>query len=78
MDALGETILVPGAGELMIIGVAKNFHYTDLKMQIQGFFFRYNPNMFSYANLKVTSSDMHATLVNYGDCLGIYWRREKI
>ncbi len=64
VDALGETILVPDAGELVIIGVAKNFHYTDLKMQIQGFFFRYNPKMFSYANLKVTSSDMYATLTN--------------
>jgi putative ABC transport system permease protein len=64
VDALGETILVPDAGELIIIGVAKNFHYTDLKMPIQGFFFRYNPKRFSYANLKVTSNDMYTTLTN--------------
>ncbi|NOT76959.1 MAG: FtsX-like permease family protein [Cyclobacteriaceae bacterium] len=62
VDALDKTVTVSGVGELTIIGVAKDFHYSDLRMPIQSFFFRYNPKMLNYANLKVTSSDMHATI----------------
>lgn len=57
-EALDRTFNVPGAGELKIIGVVKNFHHLDLRMPIQSFFFRYNPQHFSYANLKVASADM--------------------
>jgi ABC-type antimicrobial peptide transport system permease subunit len=63
-EALDKTFIVPEAGELRIIGVAKNFHYADLRIPIQSFFFRYDAKQFNYANLKVTSTDMHATIVN--------------
>lgn len=63
-DALDKTFIVPLAGELRILGVAKNFHYTRLREPIRSFFFRYNPSQFNYANLKITSTDMHATLFN--------------
>jgi putative ABC transport system permease protein len=64
IDALDKTVTVSGAGELTIIGVAKDFHYSDLRMPIQSFFFRCNSKMFNYANLKVTSNDMHTTIAN--------------
>lgn len=63
-EALDRSFNVPGAGELKIIGVAKNFHYIDLRMPIQSFFFRYNPHHFSYANLKVASADMTTAIAN--------------
>lgn len=62
VDALDRTFIVPGAGELKIIGVAKNFHYADLRMPIQPFFFRYKPKMFEYSNLKVISNDMYTSI----------------
>lgn len=64
VDALDKTVTISGAGELTIIGVAKDFHYSDLKMPIQSFIFRCNPKMFTYANLKVTSNDLHTTIAN--------------
>lgn len=64
IDALDKTVTVSGVGELMIIGVVKDFHYSDLRMPIQSFFFRCNPKMFTYANLKVTSTDMRTTIAN--------------
>jgi putative ABC transport system permease protein len=63
-DALDKTFLVPGAGELRIIGVTRNFHYVDLRRPIESYFFRYDAKQFNYANLKVTSQDMHATISN--------------
>lgn len=62
LDAIGKTFNFLGTGELEIIGVAKNFHYADLRMPIQPFIFRYDPNQFNYANLKVTSTDMHTSI----------------
>ncbi|HEY3429887.1 MAG TPA: ABC transporter permease, partial [Cyclobacteriaceae bacterium] len=63
-EALDKSFIVPGVGELKIIGVAKNFHYIDLRMPIQSFFFRYNPQHFSYANLKVNSADIATAIAN--------------
>jgi putative ABC transport system permease protein len=63
-EALDKTFIVPEAGELRVIGVAKNFHYADLRMPISSFFFRYDARQFRYANLKVTSADMHATIAS--------------
>lgn len=63
-EALDKTFIVPEAGELRIIGVTKNFHYADLRIPIQSFFFRYDAKQFNYANLKLTSDDMHSTIAN--------------
>lgn len=64
VEALDKSIMVSGAGELKIIGVAKDFHFADLRMPIQPFFFRYDTKLFNYANLKVASNDMHAAIAN--------------
>lgn len=62
-EALNKSFYVPDAGELKVIGVAKNFHYTDLRMPIQSFFFRYDAKQFRYANLNLkTTGDVTATL----------------
>ena len=63
-DALEMSFNVPGAGDLKVIGVAKDFHYVDLRMPIESFFFRYSPQHFNYANLKVSSSDMHNAIAD--------------
>ena len=63
-EALDKTFIIPEAGELRVIGVAKNFHYADLQTPISSFIFRYDAKQFRYANLKVTSPNMHATIAN--------------
>ena len=63
-EALEKSFIIPGAGELTIIGVVKDFHYADLRMPIQSFIFRYDAKHFKYANLKVSASDMHAAIAN--------------
>jgi putative ABC transport system permease protein len=63
-EALDRTFIIPESGELRVIGVAKNFHYADLRTPIQSFFFRYDDKQFRYSNLKVASADMHATIAN--------------
>lgn len=61
-EALDKTFIVPKAGELRVIGVVKNFHYADLRVPIQSFFFRYDAKRFRFANLKVASTDIHGTI----------------
>jgi putative ABC transport system permease protein len=56
IEAIGRTYQVEGK-DLEIIGVLKNFHFGPLRIPISKFFFRMNPSQFSYANLKVSSSD---------------------
>ena len=63
-EALDKTFIVQGGGEFRIIGVARNFHYLDLRRPIQSFIFRYDANEFRYANLKITSSEMISTIAN--------------
>ncbi|HEU5290032.1 MAG TPA: ABC transporter permease [Cyclobacteriaceae bacterium] len=68
-DALDKTFTLAGSDggrgeELRIIGVAKNFHYSDLRRPIQSFLFRYDASEFRYANLKITSNEMHSTISN--------------
>jgi ABC-type antimicrobial peptide transport system permease subunit len=63
IDALGKTFLVEGK-ELEVIGVLKNFHFAPLQIPIKSFFLRTDPSQFSYANVKVASPDIHATLTS--------------
>lgn len=60
-EALGKTFMVEGK-ELQVIGVLKNFHYASLQEPIKSFFFRTDPSRYAYANLKVSSNDMQATM----------------
>lgn len=60
-EALDKSYTFPDIGELRIIGVVKDFHYTDLRMPIQSFVFRHDQKKFSYANVKIISTDMHTT-----------------
>lgn len=55
-NALGKIYTVAGV-DLEVIGVLKNFHYSSLRYPIDKFFFRMNPNEFTYANLLVASTD---------------------
>ena len=63
IDALGKTFLVEGK-ELEVIGVLKNFHFAPLQIPIKSFFLRTDPLQFVYANVKVASPDIHATLAS--------------
>jgi ABC-type antimicrobial peptide transport system permease subunit len=63
IDALGKTFMV-GGKELEVIGVLKNFHFAPLQIPIKSFFLRTDPSKFSYANVKVASTDIHATLTS--------------
>ena len=60
VDALGRTFLVEGS-MLEIIGVLKDFHYAPLFVPIESFLIRTNPSQYTYANVKVTSTDVYAT-----------------
>jgi ABC-type antimicrobial peptide transport system permease subunit len=62
MDVLGRTFVVEGK-DLEVIGVTKNFHFAPLQEPIKSFFLRTAPAQFSYANLKVVSTDIHGTLI---------------
>lgn len=61
--AVGQTFTAAGE-ELLVIGVVRNFHYSDLREPIKSFFFRYDPSKFQYANIKVASNDIISTLAN--------------
>lgn len=61
VDALGRIFTVDGK-ELEVIGVLKNFHFGSLHVPIESFFLRMNPSRFSYANVKIASSDIQVTL----------------
>jgi putative ABC transport system permease protein len=61
MTAINETFVVDGE-ELTVIGVVKNFNYSDLRVPIRSFFFRFDPAKFRYANVKIVSSDLISTV----------------
>jgi ABC-type antimicrobial peptide transport system permease subunit len=61
-DALDKSFIVEGDKELRIRGVIKDFNYSRLQEKISSFFFRYAPDKFQIANVKLKSDDIHATL----------------
>lgn len=63
-DAIGKTYLVEG-NELQVIGVVKNFHFAPLRYPIKKFFFRTDPDRFTYAHLKVNTQDAFAMFTNF-------------
>ncbi|GAB4017091.1 ABC transporter permease [Spirosoma migulaei] len=56
--AIGQSIVLPGGREVRIAGVLKNFHYSGLKNPIRSFFFEHDPERFTYANLKLESTNL--------------------
>ncbi|RAW00338.1 ABC transporter permease [Pseudochryseolinea flava] len=59
--APGVTFTGVDGKEKKIIGVLKNFHYASLRESIGSFYFQYDPTLFQYANLKVSSTDITAS-----------------
>lgn len=60
-EALDQPVLVNGQ-PCRIRGVVRDFHYNHLEEPIGNFFFRYVPETFAYANLKINSPDIAATV----------------
>jgi putative ABC transport system permease protein len=60
-DALNKSLRI-GNQELRISGIVKDFNYMPLREEIQSFFFRTDPRQFRYANVKLRSTDIQATL----------------
>jgi len=63
IDAVGRTFVVEGK-PLVVAGVLKNFHYAPLEQPIRSFFLRTDPSQYRYANVKVASADMVATMAS--------------
>lgn len=56
-EAIGKSVLLSNGREVIISGVIKNFHYTDLRKPIGSFFFKHDPDLFEYANVQLSSRD---------------------
>jgi putative ABC transport system permease protein len=61
-EAVGETIVVDHS-PVEIVGVIRDFHFWQLHAPVAPFFFRYNPAKLRVANLKITSQEIQATLL---------------
>jgi ABC-type antimicrobial peptide transport system permease subunit len=73
LDVVGKLFVLDNRETVKIVGVVKDFNYSLLRDPISNFVFRYNPEEFRYANIKVTTSDnfnmlsdMEATWKNLG------------
>lgn len=60
-DALGKSFDF-GGKPLTVIGVVKDFNFLPLQEQIYPFVFRYKPEQFQFANVKLRSNDIQQTL----------------
>jgi putative ABC transport system permease protein len=61
-EVLGERVMIDDA-PAEIIGVIRDFHYWQLHAPVAPFLFRYNPDKLRIANLKLSSTDIQATLL---------------
>jgi putative ABC transport system permease protein len=61
-EAIGERVVVDHI-PVEIVGVIRDFHFWQLHAPVAPFFFRYNPDKLRVANLKITSSEIQATLL---------------
>ena len=60
-EALDQTIWIQGQPN-RVIGVIKDFNYNHLEEPIGPFFFSYQPDYFTYANVKVSSDNISKTI----------------
>jgi len=58
VDILEEEFKTHHGATLRVIGVVKDFHFVKLSQTLKPFFIMNNPNRFTVANLKVSSSDI--------------------
>ncbi|NJN43096.1 MAG: FtsX-like permease family protein [Flammeovirgaceae bacterium] len=62
-EALGTQFTIDENRTVRVLGVVKDFNFQPLREKIDPFFFRYNPNYFAYANVKIASDDITSTLL---------------
>jgi len=60
--AINRMITLNDSSEFRIAGVLKSFHYAGLEDVIAPFFFEYNPDKFTYANIKLEGKDALGSL----------------
>jgi putative ABC transport system permease protein len=60
--ALDRSLILADGTEVRVVGILKNFHYSDLKELVRSFFFEYNAEKFRYANLKLQSADLASAM----------------
>ncbi|EMR03963.1 ABC transporter permease [Cesiribacter andamanensis] len=56
-QAIHERLVLTDGSECIIRGVVADFHYATLKDSINSFYFQYDPALFSYANLHLSSRE---------------------
>ncbi len=54
-EMINQKIIMDGR-ELRVVGITDDFHYLDLREQIQPFLFHYSPSSFQYANIMVNNA----------------------
>jgi len=61
--AVGQPVALNDSTELLIAGVTNNFHFQNLSHTIEPLLFRNKPEQFNYANVKIVSNDVTATIM---------------
>ncbi|NJM25677.1 MAG: FtsX-like permease family protein [Bacteroidia bacterium] len=64
--AIGQDFGI-GDEAFKVVGVVKDFNFMPLREQITSFMFRYDPSQAVFANVKLTSTDLHATMMRLGE-----------
>lgn len=64
--AVGQDFTIDGEA-FKVVGVVKDFNFMPLREQITGFMFRCDPAKATFANVKLTSADMQATMLRVGE-----------
>jgi putative ABC transport system permease protein len=62
LDAIGQPVILGDSTRSSIAGVIKDYNYMILYMDIQPLAFRYRPDMYSYAQVKLTGFDISQEL----------------
>lgn len=62
LDAIGQPIILGDSTRSSIAGVIKDYNYMILYMDIQPLAFRYRPDMYSFAQVKLTGFDISQEL----------------
>lgn len=63
LDAVDQPVILHDSTRATIAGVVKDYNYLILYMEIQPLAFRYLPEMFEYAQVKITGFDISSELV---------------
>lgn len=69
-EAIGQRITADSTS-IEVIGVIRDFHFWQLHAPVAPFMFRYNPEKLRVANLKISTTDIQATLLS----LDRSWRK---